>query len=511
MNFQAVRLRFAPSPTGPLHIGGVRTALFNYLFVKKHGGQFILRIEDTDQKRYVEGAEAYIMEALRWCGLHYDEGPDVGGPYGPYRQSERKAIYREYADLLVARGWAYHAFDTEEELEQMRERLKAEKSDQQQYGPTTRGQMRNALTLGPERTAELLAQGVPSVIRFRMPEGETVLLEDIIRGQMAVNTNTLDDKVLFKADGMPTYHLANIVDDHLMRITHVVRGEEWLPSLALHVLLYRAFGWEETMPRFAHLPLILKPNGKGKLSKRDGDALGFPVFPLEWTDPSTGERSSGYREWGYLPPAFANMLALLGWNPGTEQELFSLDELAGLFDLAKVSKSGAKFDPDKTKWFNQQYMRHLPEAELARLARPLLEARGWKASDEHLLKVCGLLRERLGFASELLELGSFFFEAPTDWDAAFVKKKWKLENGANVAQARAFLAEQADFAAPALDAALKAWMQERQIGMGALLPHLRVCLVGTTAGPDLLAIVETLGKEEVLARLDRALAALPVA
>jgi len=373
MDKRKVRVRFAPSPTGPLHIGGVRTALYNYLFAKKHNGDFILRIEDTDQTRFVPGAEEYIIESLKWCGITVDEGIEEGGPYGPYRQSDRKEVYKEFSERLIESGNAYYAFDTAEELDAMRERLKEQKSSVQQYNALTRGDMKNSLTLSDNETAKLLKSGTPFVVRFKMNEDETVIVEDIIRGKVTVNTNQLDDKVLFKSDGMPTYHLANVVDDHLMKISHVIRGEEWLPSLPLHVLLYRAFGWEDTMPDFAHLPLLLKPSGQGKLSKRDGDALGFPVFPLKWEDPSTGDVSRGYREDGYFPDAFVNLIAFLGWNPGTEEEILSINEMASYFDLNKVHKAGAKFDPEKAKWFNHKYLTKKNSSKLAGLFQEILK------------------------------------------------------------------------------------------------------------------------------------------
>ncbi len=418
-----VRVRFAPSPTRPLHMGGVRTALYNYLFAKKHGGSFLLRIEDTDQNRYVEGAEDYIKEALAWCGMTPDEGPGFGGEFGPYRQSERKAMYREYADQLIEAGHAYYAFDTAEELEEMRERLKKAKVASPQYNAITRESMRNSLTMSEEEVTKLLEEGHPYVIRFKMPRKEDVRVNDLIRGWVVVNTAQLDDKVLFKSDGMPTYHLANIVDDHKMEITHVIRGEEWLPSAPLHVLLYDAFGWEA--PQFAHLPLLLRPDGNGKLSKRDGDRLGFPVFPLEWTDPKTGEKSSGYKQNGYFAEAFVNMLAMLGWNPGTPQEIFSMDELIEAFSLERVGKAGAKFDPNKTKWFNQQYLRAKSDAELGELIAPLAKEKGYDVDLNYLSEVSRLMKERASFLPEIVENGSYLFEAPTEYDENTARKKWK--------------------------------------------------------------------------------------
>ena len=369
---QKVRVRFAPSPTGPLHIGGVRTALYNYLFARKHNGTFILRIEDTDQTRFVPGAEQYIMNSLKWCGINVDEGIEEGGEYGPYRQSDRKHLYRKYADELVEKGFAYYAFDTPEELETLRKQLEEEKASNTAYSASTRTRMKNSLTLSDAETKSILATGTPYVIRFKMPEGEEIIASDLIRGEVRVNTSTLDDKVLFKSDGMPTYHLANVVDDYLMKISHVIRGEEWLPSMPLHVLLYRSFGWESIMPKFAHLPLLLKPDGKGKLSKRDGDRLGFPVFPLQWTDPVSGEVSSGYKESGYFPEAFINILAFLGWNPGTEQEIFSMQELVDSFSIEHIHKAGARFDFEKAKWFNNQYLILQPDGELAEMFLTIL-------------------------------------------------------------------------------------------------------------------------------------------
>ena len=413
MNNKKIRVRFAPSPTGPLHIGGVRTALYNYLFAKKLGGEVILRIEDTDQNRYVAGAEKYILESLEWCGIHFDEDSVKGGPHGPYRQSDRKNIYREYAERLVQSGFAYYAFDSEEELAQMRERLKGAHAQQAQYGPATRMDMRNSLTLSPDVLGDLQSSGAPYVIRIKIPENEEVRVNDLIRGEVVVHSSNLDDKVLFKSDGWPTYHLANIVDDHAMAITHVIRGEEWLPSAPLHVLLYRYLGWEETMPLFAHLPLLLKPDGNGKLSKRDGDRLGFPVFPLQWTDPLTKEISSGYRESGYLPDAFVNMLAFLGWNPGTDQEIYSMEELISAFSLERVGKHGSKFDPEKARWYNHQYLQRKTDDELADLLWPILRENGVHPLPEYVVRVIGLMRERVTLVSDLWSQSCYFFRAPS--------------------------------------------------------------------------------------------------
>jgi glutamyl-tRNA synthetase len=425
MSDKKVRVRFAPSPTGPLHIGGVRTALYNYFFAKKHGGDFLLRIEDTDQTRYVENAEEYIIESLKWCNIKIDEGQTIGGDYGPYRQSERKPLYREYADKLVNNGNAYIAFDTPEELDKLRSDFEAEKKTFT-YNAEVRNNLNNSLALSKEEVKSKIDAGEPYVIRYKMPENEELNLVDIIRGDVKVNTSSLDDKVLFKSDGMPTYHLANIVDDYLMKISHVIRGEEWLPSLPLHVLLYRSLGWSDDMPEFAHLPLLLKPNGNGKLSKRDGDKLGFPVFPLRWPlDKNQDEIASGYRESGYFADAFTNMLAFLGWNPGTEQEIFSMEELIEAFSLERVGKSGSKFDPDKAKWFNRQFLQNKDNAELAVLFNEDLKARGIDVCNEYVEKVCALIKDRADFVSELWDQSSYFFVAPTEYDAKVIKKKWK--------------------------------------------------------------------------------------
>ncbi|HOO83982.1 MAG TPA: glutamate--tRNA ligase [Prolixibacteraceae bacterium] len=422
MDNQKIRVRFAPSPTGPLHMGGVRTALFNYLFARKHGGDFLLRIEDTDQTRYVPGAEEYIMEALRWCGIKIDEGVQEGGPCGPYRQSERKALYKEFALRLIESGNAYYAFDTPEELDALRAEYES-RGETFTYNAATRGQLRNSLVINATEVQNMIAQGEKYVVRFKMPVNIDVTESDIIRGTVTFNTDRLDDKVLFKSDGMPTYHLANVVDDHLMQITHVIRGEEWLPSMPLHVLLYQKLGWKS--PQFAHLPLILKPVGKGKLSKRDGDKMGFPVFPLQWTDPFTNEVSSGYREDGYFPEAFVNMLALLGWNPGTEQEIFSMDELIEAFDLSRVGKSGSKFDPEKTKWFNHQYMMLKPDTEVAELFNVLLKEKAIDVPFEYIVKVVTMLKERATFLPDIWEQGYYFFETPSTYNEKDVKKRWK--------------------------------------------------------------------------------------
>lgn len=494
-----VRVRFAPSPTGPLHMGGVRTALYNYLFAKKHGGDFILRIEDTDQTRFVEGAEAYIIESLKWCGIMPNEGQGIGGDYGPYKQSERKDadIYRPYAMQLVESGHAYYAFDTSEELDQMREMAKQAKMPNWQYNSITRGSMKNSVSLSEDEVNTRLEAGEPYTIRIKMPRNEDIRFHDIIRGWVTVNTNNLDDKVIFKSDGMPTYHLANIVDDHLMKISHVIRGEEWLPSAPLHVLLYRYLGWEDTMPVLAHLPLLLKPDGNGKLSKRDGDRLGFPVFPLEWKDPKSGEVSSGYREKGYFPESFINMLAFLGWNPGTPQEIFSLDELVEAFSLERVSKSGAKFDPDKTKWYNQHYLRAKDNKELAQL---LAEKVNGNYSLEFLAGVADLMKERASFVDEMLE-GTYFFEKPKEFDEKTVRKKWK-ENTAQVMNDLISVFEELDnWTAENIEQTFKQFLTDRDLGMGAVLPNFRVLVTGLGMGPSMFAIAELLGKEETLTRM----------
>lgn len=499
-----VRVRFAPSPTGALHIGGVRTALFNYLFARHHGGVFILRIEDTDQTRYVPGAEEYIIESLKWCGLTPDEGVGFGGDYGPYRQSERKAIYRQYAERLVDSGHAYYAFDSAGELDRLRKEYEA-RGETFTYGSATRGELQNSLTLSKEEVAERLATGTDYVIRFRMPEGEELELQDIIRGSVRFNTSLLDDKVLFKSDGMPTYHLANIVDDHLMEISHVIRGEEWLPSLPLHVLLYRSLGWLDTMPEFAHLPLILKPVGNGKLSKRDGNKMGFPVFPMEFTDPQTGEKWHGYREDGYLPDAFINMLALLGWNPGTEQEIFSLQELCEQFTLERVNKSGARFNPEKAVWFNHKYLTAKPDSELAAGLAELLDREGITYNAAHLERICSLLKERANFIADILNNGRYFFHAPAQYDEKGVKKHWKPETPGLMEELYRVLQEIEPFTAPQVEETLRTWITGKEIGFGKIMSPFRLAMLGSADGPNLFEIADILGKEETLLRLKRTL------
>ena len=499
-----VRVRFAPSPTGPLHIGGVRTALYNYLFARQRGGDFILRIEDTDSQRFVPGAEEYIKESLRWCGIHVDEGVDEGGPHAPYRQSERRAIYLKYAQQLVASGNAYYAFDTPEALSAIR--TEAESAGRTfAYNYEVRGELETSLRLPAEEVERRIASGDQWVIRFKMPENEEVAMHDLIRGDVTVNTSTLDDKVLYKsADQLPTYHLANIVDDHLMEITHVIRGEEWLPSLPLHYLLYRALGWSSSQPEFAHLPLLLKPTGGGKLSKRDGDKMGFPVFPLQWTSP-TGEVSHGYREDGYFPEAFINMLALLGWNPGDDRELFTMQELIDAFSLDRVSKSGARFNPEKAHWFNAHYLRAKSDAELAGLFRPELLKRGIEVSDERLERIVALIKERATFVGDLWGLTAYLFVAPSEYDPKSVTKFWKGENPARLKALRQLLAEAAQFSAVQLEPAVHEWIVASSYPMGQVMNTLRLAIVGTGSGPSILDICELIGRDETLRRIDVAI------
>lgn len=505
---QQVRVRFAPSPTGPLHMGGVRTALYNYLFARNHGGKMILRIEDTDSQRFVPGAEEYIIESLRWCGIEIDEGVGVGGPHAPYRQSERREIYLKYALQLVEAGWAYYAFDTAAELDALRKECES-RGETFAYNYTVREKLPTSLSLSAAEVRERIDRGDQWVIRFKMPVDETVEMDDLIRGHVKVNTSTLDDKVLYKSvDALPTYHLANIVDDHLMEISHVIRGEEWLPSLPLHYLLYRAFGWEASRPQFAHLPLLLKPTGGGKLSKRDGDKMGFPVFPLFWRSPSTGETARGYREDGYFPEAFVNMLALLGWNPGTEQEIFSMQELIDAFSLDRVSKSGARFQPDKAKWFNAQYMHRKSDAELAALFQPILREHGVVVSDEIAGRAAGIMKERATFITDLWDLTSYFFIAPHEYDEKQVKKYWKGDNPAHLAEVREVLASIDDFSLENTERVVNAWIAEKGYGMGQVMNTLRLALVGAGKGPGMYDVTSFLGKEETLRRIDYLLANL---
>lgn len=499
-----VRVRFAPSPTGALHIGGVRTALYNYLFARQHGGDFVFRIEDTDSNRFVPGAEEYIIESFRWLGIKFDEGVSFGGEHGPYRQSERRAIYRKYVDQLLDAGKAYIAFDTPEELEAKRQEIK-----NFQYDAHTRMMMRNSLTLPAEEVERLIADGNQYVVRFKIEPGEDVHVNDMIRGDVVIKSDILDDKVLYKsADELPTYHLANIVDDHLMEISHVIRGEEWLPSAPLHVLLYRAFGWEDTMPRFAHLPLLLKPDGKGKLSKRDGDRLGFPVFPLEWHDPKTGEVFNGFREQGYFPEAVINFLALLGWNPGTEQEMFTLDELVEQFDITKCSKAGARFDYQKGIWFNHEYILRKSNEEISKLFAPIVAGNGIDESMERITKVVSMMKDRVSFVKELWPLCSFFFIPPTEYDEKTVRKRWK-ENSAQVMGELAEVLEGIDdFSLENQEHIVMAWVESKGYKLGDVMNAFRLTLVGEGKGPGMFDISAFLGKEETLRRLRRAIEVL---
>jgi glutamyl-tRNA synthetase len=531
----SVRVRFAPSPTGPLHMGGVRTALFNYLFARKHQGTMILRIEDTDQGRFVPGAEEYIMESLAWCGIEIDEGIKEGGKFGPYRQSDRKAIYKQYADQLIESGWAYYAFDTAVELEGRRQKAEGKNQEEEAgnknqgafaYDTTTRMSLRNSLTMTGEQVKSLLDEGAPYVIRFRMPENHEIVMQDIIRGEVRVSTGTVDDKVLFKSDGMPTYHLANVVDDHLMEITHVIRGEEWLPSLPLHVMLYKAFGWTDTMPQFAHLPLILKPSGNGKLSKRDGDKLGFPVFPINWNNPETSEVYSGYREAGYFNDAFVNILALLGWNDGTDKEIYSMDELIEAFSLERVGKSGSRFDPEKAKWFNHQYMLMKSDEEIA---EEFLKAEGKRQKAEiskkeevgkeeaglteeqwdRVVKIVGLVKERAEFVKDIWSQAWFFFEAPATYDEAVIKKRWTPEMKEQLKNISSLLNTNFCLIPSALcpedyETLIKGHIASNSLNMGNVMNILRLCLVGSSMGPGVFDIMTLLGPEEVISRIERA-------
>lgn len=504
MTQRKVRVRFAPSPTGALHIGGVRTALYNYLFAKQNGGDLILRIEDTDSHRFVPGAEDYIIEALTWLGIHFDEGVGFGGNYGPYRQSERREIYKKYVNQLLDFDHAYIAFDTPEELDAKRKEI-----PNFQYDASTRMQMRNSLTLSAEETQALIASGHQYVVRVKIEPNEDIHVNDLIRGEVVINSSILDDKVLYKsADQLPTYHLANIVDDHLMEVTHVIRGEEWLPSAPLHVLLYRYFGWADTMPQFAHLSLLLKPEGNGKLSKRDGDRLGFPVFPLEWHDPKSGEISSGYRESGYLPEAVVNFLALLGWNPGNDKEVMSMDELIQAFDLHHCSKSGAKFDYEKAKWFNHQYIQMKDNKEIAALFMPILEAHGVKAEPAYVEKVVGMMKDRVSFIKDLWGTTSFFFIAPTEYDEKTRKKRWKEDSAAQLGEFIEVLREHEPFDIESTENAAKAWIESKGYHLGNIMNAARLALVGEGKGPHIFDITEALGKEESIRRIQRAIEVL---
>jgi glutamyl-tRNA synthetase len=499
-----VRVRFAPSPTGPLHIGGVRTALYNYLYAKKNGGDFILRIEDTDSQRFVPGAEEYIIEAFSWLRLPFDEGPHIdGGKYGPYRQSERKDIYKKYVDILLDKGAAYIAFDTPQELDAKRNAI-----PNFQYDASTRDQMRNSLTLSKEEVQALIDKGEQYVVRFKIEPNHDVVVNDEIRGEVVINSSVLDDKVIYKsADHLPTYHLANIVDDHLMEITHVIRGEEWLPSAPLHVLLYRAFGWEDTMPKFAHLPLLLKPEGNGKLSKRDGDRLGFPVFPLEWKDPKTGDISSGYRESGYLPEAVNNFLALLGWNPGNDQEIMTMKEMIDLFSFDRCSKSGAKFDYEKGKWFNHQYIQLLSNAKITGLFIPVLEEHGYDIDKDYdyVEQAVGLVKERVSFVRDIWDQSSFFFIAPVSYDEKTVKKRWKDDSPQLMQELCDVLNGITDFSSHNQEAVVKRWIEEKGYHLGNIMNAFRLAVVGESKGPHMFDITALLGKEETIKRLQRAI------
>ena len=500
MSERRVRVRFAPSPTGPLHIGGVRTALYNYLFARQHKGDMVFRIEDTDSNRFVPGAEEYIIESFRWLGIKFDEGVSFGGDYGPYRQSERRAIYKKYVDQLLAEEKAYIAFDTPEELEAKRQEIK-----NFQYDAHTRGMMRNSLTLPSEEVEQLIADGTQYVVRFKVMPGQEVHVFDLIRGEVVVKSDILDDKVLFKsADELPTYHLANIVDDHLMEISHVIRGEEWLPSAPLHVLLYRAFGWEDTMPQFAHLPLLLKPDGKGKLSKRDGDRLGFPVFPLEWHDPKTGDVSSGYREQGYFPEAVVNFLALLGWNPGTEQEMFTMEELIEQFDIDRCSKAGAKFAYEKGIWFNHEYILKKSDDEIASLFAPIVAGNGVEESMDRIRQVVHMMKDRVSFVRELWPLCSFFFIPPTEYDEKTVRKRWKEDSPKVMIELVAVLEGISDFSVEGQESVVKAWVEQQGYKLGDVMNAWRLTLVGEGKGPGMFDISAFLGKEETLRRMRRA-------
>lgn len=510
MNNSSVRVRFAPSPTGALHIGGLRTALYNYLLARQTGGTMILRIEDTDQARYVPGAEEYIIRSFEWAGIRIDEGVGVGGPYEPYRQSERREIYREHARRLVDRGYAYYAFDTEKELEDMREMLKKAGVTTPQYNSITRTEMRNSLTLPKEETERLIAAGTPYVIRLKVPRKEEVRLNDIIRGWVMVHSSQIDDKVLMKSDGMPTYHLANVVDDYLMKITHVIRGEEWLPSAPLHVLLYKYFGWENEMPQFAHLPLLLKPDGNGKLSKRDADQLGFPIFPLTWKDPETGEMAIGYKEAGYLPEAMINFLAFLGWNPGTTQEIFSLPELISAFSLERIGKGGAKFDILKAQWYNQHYLRAKSDEELSKFLMESAGSEGISCSKEKALKIVMMMRDRVTFPQDFWQQGKFLFIRPSSFDQSVVSKKWNDEAVRFLGSFRERMEGLPEVSAPDAKKALEAATSSLGIATGRILQALRLALTGSGGGPDLMMIMEIIGKNEILARIDHALKTLPV-
>lgn len=500
-----VRVRFAPSPTGPLHIGGVRTALYNYFFAKQNSGKIILRIEDTDQKRFVKGAEKYLIESLNWCGINFDESIVDGGDFGPYRQSERKKLYKPYAEQLVKSGFAYYAFDTPAQLDSMREKMKKAGVLAPQYNHITRSSMQNSLVLSKDEVQAKIDKGEPYVIRIKLPRNEEVKLHDIVRGWVIVNTNNMDDKVIFKSDGMPTYHLANVVDDYLMKISHVIRGEEWLPSAPLHILLYKYLGWEKYIPKFAHLPLILRPDGNGKLSKRDGDRLGFPVFPVEWKNPENGEVSLGYRESGYLPEAFINMLAFLGWNPGDQKELLSMEELCENFTLERVGKSGAKFDFDKTRWFNQQYLRKKSSKELVKELQIILKTKEIEAEDAFVEEVCKQLKERATFVNDMWIEGKYFFQLPLSYDEKVIQKKWRPDTPILLEELKNRIMAITDFTSKNVELVFKSYLQEKELSMGRLLPVFRVALTGVGMGPSLFDIATLLGKKETIKRIETVL------
>ena len=504
MNNRRVRVRFAPSPTGPLHIGGVRTALYNYLFAKQHGGDLIFRLEDTDSNRFVAGAEEYILESFKWLGIKFDEGVSFGGEYGPYRQSERRDIYKKYVKILLDSGKAYIAFDTPEELDKKRAEI-----ENFQYDASTRLMMRNSLSMPAEEVQALIESGHKYVVRFKIEPGEKVVVNDIIRGAVTIDSSILDDKVLYKsADELPTYHLANIVDDHLMEVSHVIRGEEWLPSAPLHVLLYRAFGWEDTMPQFAHLSLLLKPEGNGKLSKRDGDRLGFPVFPLEWKDPATGAISSGYREADYLPEAVINFLALLGWNPGDDTEMMDIEDLIRKFDLTHCSKAGARFDYKKMIWFNHEYIIKKDDSAIAELFAPIVKANGVEVDIEKLTKIVSLMKGRVNFVHELWDTSSFYFIAPQAYDEKTVKKRWKEDSAAKMGELAELLASLEDFSIENQEARVKEWIESKGYSLGEIMNAFRLTLVGEGKGPQMFDISGILGKEETIARMKRAIEVL---
>lgn len=509
---QNVRVRFAPSPTGALHIGGVRTALYNYLFAKKNGGEFILRVEDTDQTRFVDGAEKYIKESLEWMGIKADESPFEGGTFAPYRQSERKDIYQKYAQQLVDEGKAYYAFDTKEELDAMKERLKAAGVHSPQYNTITRSQMTNSTTLSEDEVKSKLDSGLPYVIRLKVPSKEDIRLNDLIRGWVKVHSSTIDDKILMKSDGMPTYHLANVVDDHLMEITHVIRGEEWLPSAPLHILLYQYFGWEDSMPQFAHLPLLLKPDGNGKLSKRDGDKHGFPVFPIdgEFIVKDKPEKYSGFRESGYLPNAFTNFLVLLGWNPGTEQEIFSMNELIEAFSIERIIKGGARFDIEKAKWFNQQYIKSMADEELAQFLISDVKANGKDISIEKAIHLTQILKERITFPAELRDKGQFYFSEPDKYDEKTVRKKWKQDAPSLLQAFSRSISGMETFTSEGVKEAFHNLLEENGVKLGQVMPALRLAVTGEGSGPDLMEMMALIGKEQVIKRIEKAVSALPV-